>query len=62
MLKPPNYDAIEIEMWRKNAKNVINSLDEQDYNLLRKIKTYSWRFGYCEKEIKSKISHLSVAA
>lgn len=55
MLKPPNYDAIEVEMWRENAENVVNSLNEQDANLLKKIQTYSWRFGYTEQEIQDKI-------
>ncbi len=55
MLKPPNYDAIEVEMWRENAENVVNSLNEQDKNLLKKIQTYSWRFGCSEQEIKDKI-------
>lgn len=55
MLKPPNYDAIEVEMWRENAENVVNSLNEQDTNLLKKIQTYSWRFGYTEQEIQDKI-------
>lgn len=67
MLKPPNYDAIEIEMWRKNSENVVNNLNKQDSNLFNKIQTYSWRFSYSKKEIKNKIrddkiSHLSVAA
>ena len=55
MCKPPNYDAIEAEMWRKNANNVVVSLDEQDKNLLKKIQTYIWRFGYSEIEVHNKI-------
>ncbi len=55
MFKPPDYDAIEIEMWPKNKENVVVDLDEQDKNLLRKIITYSWSFGYSETEIHDKI-------
>ena len=55
MLEPPNYDAIEIEMWHKNADNVIANLNKQDRNLLKKIQTYSWRFGYSKQEIQDKI-------
>lgn len=55
MCKPPDYDAIEIQMWRENAANVVANLDEQDKNLLKKIQTYRWRFGYSEVEIHDKI-------
>ena len=54
-MNPLNYDAIEVEMWRKNAENVVISLNEQDKNLLKKIQTYSWRFGFSEQEIQDKI-------
>jgi hypothetical protein len=57
MFKPPDYDAIEIEMWRENAENVLISLNKQDRYLLKKIRTYSWRFGYTEDEIRRKIEN-----
>ena len=55
MCKPPDYDAIEVKKWRENAENVVISLGEQDKNILKKIRRYSWQFGYSETEIRNKI-------
>lgn len=55
MLKPPDYDAFEQILWRKQAKEVIDCLDNNDKNILKKIQTYIWRFGYTEEEIKAHI-------
>lgn len=55
MPEPPDYEALEQILWRKQAKEVIDCLDKDDENLLKKIQTYIWRFGYTEEEVRARI-------
>lgn len=53
---PPDYDAIELMAWRKNAKDVPARLSDNDKNILKRIGTYIERFGYPEDDVKEKIN------
>ena len=55
MREPPDYDAIEQDMWQQNASSVPCKLKAGDDSLLRKIETYIWRFGYPLKVVRKKI-------
>lgn len=52
---PPDYEAIEANMWRKNAKQVLPDLKSDDAYLLKRIETYGQKFGYGKKKIKKEI-------
>ena len=52
---PPDYEAIEANMWRKNAKQVLPDLKSDDAYLLKRIETYGQKFGYGKKKIKQEI-------
>ncbi len=52
---PPDYDAIERRMWRENAAQVPELLTSNDPDLLKKIATYTSRFGYTHDQIREKI-------
>ena len=54
-IQPPDYDKIEQELWRENGNKVRNLLENQDSGLLRRIQTFSERFGFDETEICQKI-------
>ena len=56
MPKPPDYDEIEVEQWRENAKEVVPNLEKKEENLVRRIKTYIWRFGFSRSDVESKIA------
>lgn len=55
MRKPPDYEKIESRMWKKHAKEVVGRLVAEEQNLLRRIKTYSNRFGYSDTSVRDKI-------
>lgn len=52
---PPDYDAIEKKLWKKNAGEVNARLDDNDPDLLQRIKTFIWRFGFGEHKVREKI-------
>lgn len=52
MRAPPDYDLIEQLLWREQSREVVDVLDDDDQNILKKIRTYAWRFGYTEEEVK----------
>lgn len=62
MREPPDYDAIEIEMWRENAQSVPSKLMAGDENIVRKMESYIWRFGYSFDVVFKKILHDSMFA
>ena len=42
---PPDYDKIELEMWRSNADSVQKDISEDRAPYLtKKVETYVWRF------------------
>lgn len=55
MHNPPDYEGLEQIAWRENAENVGVRLSSKDRYILKKIKTYMWRFGYSEEAIKGRI-------
>ena len=55
MHEPPDWDALEQAQWRENVDAVIDRLNERDKNILKKIGTYIWRFGYSESEVSNHI-------
>ena len=55
MHNPPDYDALEQVAWRENVDAVIDRLNARDANILKKISTYIWRFGYSESEVSNHI-------
>lgn len=56
MPKPPNYEEIEIKQWRKNAKEVVQNLEKKEKNVLKRIKTFIWRFGFPQEQVETKIA------
>ncbi len=54
-IQPPNYDRIEQQLWRKYGDEVRDLLEKQDPGLVRRIQTFSSRFGFDEIEICEKI-------
>ena len=56
MHEPPDYEAIEQALWKENVKGVAEQLSQGDKGLLKKLKTFKWRFGYKEDLVKRKIS------
>ncbi len=52
---PPDYDAIEQQMWRSNAKDVPERLRTNETNLLKRIATFISRFGFSESTVRDKI-------
>ena len=55
MHSPPDYEMLEQAAWKESADQVKMRLNTQDQNILKKIKTYKWRFGYSEESIKDRI-------
>jgi len=55
MPEPPDYDELEREQWRKNAREVFNRLRSKDSNLIKRIDTFMDRFGYPFKAVRRKI-------
>ena len=56
-VQPPDYDKIEQQLWRKNGNEVRDLLENQDPGLLRRIQTFSDRFGFNDTEIYEKIKN-----
>lgn len=54
-IEPPDYDAKEQELSRQFAKGVPTLLVKNNSDLLKKIQTYHYRFGYSIDEIRQKI-------
>lgn len=53
---PPDYDAIEIEEWRKNAKLVLHELNSDSDRLSKRIHLFVARFGFSTVDVETKIS------
>ena len=53
---PPDYDAIEQEMWRENALQVSALLAAGDAGLQKKVETYAYQFGYDMEQVREKIA------
>lgn len=56
MPKPPDYDEVEVKQWRENAKEVVSNLEKKEENILKRIKTYIWRFGFSQADVENKIA------
>lgn len=54
-IQPPNYDKIEQKLWREHAQSVGQLLDAQDPAMLRRIRTFTKRFGFDETVVCQKI-------
>ena len=54
-IQPPDYDKIEQKLWWKHGNEVRDLLENQDPGLLRRIQTFSDRFGFDETEVCEKI-------
>ena len=54
-IQPPDYDRIEQELWWKHGNEVRDLLENQDPGLLRRIQTFSDRFGFDETAVREKI-------
>lgn len=54
-VNPPNYEMIEKRIWEANAKKVIDDLNAGGENILKKIRSYSWRFGISEGQVMEEI-------
>ena len=55
MRRPPDYEAIEQRLWRENAGDVQSRLSDEDSDLMKRVQTYIWRFGYRECEVRDRI-------
>ena len=55
MREPPDYENIEQKLWRGNAEEVYAGLEDDESNILKRISTFIWRFGYEEDEVREKI-------
>lgn len=55
MHDPPDYEGIELRMWREYAKQVVDRLSENDEHLDKRIRTYVQRFGYDREVVENKI-------
>ena len=53
--EPPDYEAMELQMWRENAKQVVTQLNGKDTNLMKQIHTFMYRFGYSQGAVEKKI-------
>ena len=56
-IQPPDYDKIEQQLWRKYGDEVRDLLENQDPGLVRRIQTFSNRFGFEETEVCEKINN-----
>lgn len=52
---PPDYEALELQMWRKNASEVLAELNAGSKQLLKRIQSLASKFGYTEQEVMQKI-------
>lgn len=52
----PDYEEIIKGLWPQNAAEVPQLLESNNKYLKKKLTTYSERFGYCDTEIKEKIT------
>ena len=62
MREPPDYESIEQDLWKKNAKSVTERLAASDSNILDKIQTFIWRFDFPIEIVKEKIKNDSLFA
>ena len=56
-VQPPDYDAVEQEMWRANADDVPVLLAVGDANVQEKVSTYARQFGYSADAVREKIAN-----
>ena len=54
-IQPPDYDQVERELWKKHASEVLDLLKLRDKGLMRRIQTFSQRFGFEIIDICQKI-------
>ena len=54
-IQPPDYDKVEMDLWRKHGSEVIDLLNKQDTGLMRRIRTFCERFGFDDKDVCQKI-------
>lgn len=52
---PPDYLKIEVDLWRENATHVVHRLETAEPNLIKRIETFIWRFGYTFADIAHQI-------
>ena len=55
MHDPPDYNALERVAWLKNAEAVLAKLNDRDRYILKKMRTYGWRFGHSEQAVENHI-------
>lgn len=54
-IQPPDYDKVEMDLWRKHGSEVISLLNNHDRGLMRRIRTFCERFGFDEQDVCRKI-------
>ena len=52
---PPDYDAIERDLWRENVEKVCKELSTNQDHIIKKIQTFADRFGFQKSDIREKI-------
>ena len=57
VIQPPDYDKVEQQLWKENGDEVRDLLENQDSGLLRRIRTFSDRFGFDKTEVCEKIKN-----
>ncbi len=56
-LAPPDYDTIEQKKWQQSQKKVIEEAHNPTDRLIKRISTFTSRFGYSEADVLTKIQH-----
>lgn len=56
MREPPNYDAIELEAWKENESMVLERFEKRESNIMKRIHTFIWRFGFPRDKVHEKIA------
>ena len=52
---PPDYEKIDVDLWRQHASEVPELLKKDDKNLIDRIKTFIHRFGFPVRDVYDKI-------
>ena len=55
MREPPDYDTKELEAWKENERMVSERFENRESNIMKRIQTFIWRFGFPRDEVHEKI-------
>lgn len=56
-LQPPDWDAIEKQMWQANLSLLNVEIRDKSPRLMKRIETFVWRFGYDTQTVLIKIQN-----